>query len=273
MGAINYYRSLINRGNPNYLVYKNRVVSDGGIVVDEDVTNSRFQFLDDESILSNLIFSVSKDAGNLITSGDIEKAYNMGDSSFTVSSDGDWDMIQPTISFRPPSDYDFTNTNKWLESDFFIVTADLGNYAVCSWFFRAGTFGANTFKRPLHNGGQSSNEASSVVFSSGVVGVQIALSAGGGLIVNSTTTLTANSTYLVCVDGDNNEFKVYKDGVLDSTTAIGASSFLIRLRRAFTLSAYIDNLFPAQAFDGVLPSAYLFNTNLSSQALAIHNNL
>jgi len=257
MGAINYYRSLINL-NPEFPAYKNRVVSDGGAIVDEGVTIGVFETLIDIGSLDSLILGISKDAGNKITSSKIETAYSL-------VLDGKYDCSQTDPAKRPTSNYDFAGVTN--------LNVDISNIAettpsTLSWFFRIGSTGVlSGIQRLIYNGGDGPNQGSNVL--SNVSG-NIAVVSGIASVINTTTALVSNKSYLVVFNGTAGNIKVYIDGVLDSTTTTLETSGVLRER--FTIAAYRVNQF-GQDFNGELTSAYVWDSDESGNAVSIHNNL
>jgi len=261
MGAINYYRSLINL-NPEFSAYKNRVVSDGGAIVDEGVTIGVFETLIDIGSLDSLILGISKDAGNKITSSKIETAYSL-------VLDGKYDCSQTDPAKRPTSDYDFAGVTS--------LDANINNSIVYisdtfSWFFRIGDAGVlSGAQRLIYNGGDGPNQASNVYCNDGDIELAIEKSDGVPVTVSTTTVISNNKSYLVVFNGTNGNVKIYVDGVLDSTTTTSVPTDG-QLRNGFTIAAYILNGF-GQDFNGELTSAYVWDSDESANSVSIHNNL
>lgn len=260
------YYSMMSKGsslNANYLAYKSRVQADGGAVVDETVTNNVFEFLDNNSLRTDLKFAISKDAGNLITSSAIEKAYTLYQGVIGANLD----FEQDTSLDRPSEDYDFDGVNSFLGSVSRINTVDSQNEF--SFFFKTGTLGSITggLRRILISMTQGVQFTGFYINSSGNLGTTIINSATSFQDRVFSTVIADNKSYMITCDVSKN-IKLFVDGVLVETLT---TTLTPAFRRSFWVGAFSGGFI--QFFDGQLTDLYLFNSDQSSNASIIHSNL
>lgn len=93
-----YYQSLVKDYEPETLAYRDRVVTDGGEVIDMDYTDSLFKFLKNNSLLSQCIHLASARAGLKINNNADGKNYVHKAYCLTGA---DKDLIQTTPGQYP----------------------------------------------------------------------------------------------------------------------------------------------------------------------------
>lgn len=262
MSALAYYARMAKGSalNPNYIAYKSRVEADGGAIVDETITNAKFQFLDDNSLLSDVAFMIDKDGGNTISSGLVSKAYDFGSNNY--------DFIAASGQ-EPTEDYDFNET-ALLKN---INPLSLNTSAV-TVFFKTGTHATGRFDFLMGDNtgvGGSSSPRLGLRWGENPNNVLILYTRNAGQSLRayfSTVDFALNSSYMV-VFRPSSSHLIYKNGVLQQTITSTSGGNIAAIESIMNIGGWGNG--PQYAGD-ILTTTY-FNGDKSGDASIIHSNL